>query len=212
VTADAAVRAGEIPAMIIVMPDAGVTWYVNDVAGDVPYERMFVEELLPHIDSTYRTRAKREFRGLSGLSMGGYGSLMLAMRHIDLFVAVAALSSGVLTDDEVKGMESDGWARTFSTPFGQDLTGGERLSEHWRAYNPLDLARTLPVEELEKVRWYLDCGDDDFLYKGNAMLHVTLRDRQIPHEFRVRDGGHSWSYWRTGIGPALRFIGESFHR
>ena len=58
----------------------------------------------------------------------------------------------------------------------------------------------------------MDCGDDDFLYKGNAALHVVLRDRNIPHEFRMRDGAHSWIYWRTGIVDGLKFIGKGFHR
>ena len=62
------------------------------------------------------------------------------------------------------------------------------------------------------MRYYIDCGDDDFLIKGNCALHLALMDRKIPHEFRVRDGGHTWSYWRTGIVDGLKFIGQSFHR
>jgi S-formylglutathione hydrolase FrmB len=69
-----------------------------------------------------------------------------------------------------------------------------------------------PIDQLKSVRWYIDCGDDDFLYKGNATMHIILRDRGIPHEYRVRDGGHNWLYWRTGITDALKFIGKSFHR
>jgi enterochelin esterase-like enzyme len=34
----------------------------------------------------------------------------------------------------------------------------------------------------------------------------------VPHEYRVRDGGHSWTYWRTGIIDALAFIGDSFRQ
>jgi len=86
------------------------------------------------------------------------------------------------------------------------------LSENWRKYNPLDLAVRLPVDTLKQVRWYLDCGDDDFLYEGNAALHMIFRDRGIPHENRMRDGAHNWTYWRTGITDGLKFIGQSFHR
>jgi enterochelin esterase-like enzyme len=66
--------------------------------------------------------------------------------------------------------------------------------------------------ELKKARYYLDCGDDDSLLKGNTALHEILRERKIPHELRVRDGAHTWSYWRTGIVDGLKFIGQSFHR
>ena len=73
-------------------------------------------------------------------------------------------------------------------------------------------AKTKSGEELKKVRYYIDCGDDDFLINGNILLHKVMKDRGIPHEFRVRDGGHSWPYWRTGIVDGLKFIGQSFHR
>jgi len=58
----------------------------------------------------------------------------------------------------------------------------------------------------------VDCGDDDVLSKGNAMLHIELRNLGIPHEYRVRDGGHTWSYWRSGLPEGLKFIGTSFHQ
>jgi enterochelin esterase-like enzyme len=68
------------------------------------------------------------------------------------------------------------------------------------------------VNDLAKVRWYLDCGDDDALSAGNAMLHIALLDRKVPHEYRVRDGEHTWTYWRTGLPNALKFMAESFRR
>jgi len=210
--ADRAIMNREIPPMIIVMPDAGVTWYINDFQDKEPYEDMFIREFIPFIDAQYRTRAKKEFRGISGLSMGGWGALMYAMRHSDMFAACAAFSAAVWTDEEIINMEDKRYDRFFAQLFGIQLSGQNRLNKHWRQYHPLDLAKTLPEETLKKVRWYLDCGDDDFLYKGNAALHVVLRDRNIPHEFRMRDGGHSWSYWRSGITAGLKFIGESFHR
>ena len=64
--ADRAIAEREIPPMIIVMPDGGVTFYINDAAGKVRYEDMFVQELIPYIDATYRTRPSREFRGSPG--------------------------------------------------------------------------------------------------------------------------------------------------
>ena len=210
--ADRAIEAREIPPMIIVMPDGGVAWYINDMAGKARFEDMFVREFIPHIDAAYRTRPSREFRGLAGLSMGGWGTLVQAFRHPELFAACAAFSAGVWPDEEVLGMKQDTWDKVLGPVFGVGLTGKDRLTAHFRDHNPLDLARTLPEESLKKVRVYIDCGDDDFLIKGNCALHFLLTDRKIPHEFRVRDGGHTWSYWRTGIVDGLKFIGQSFHR
>ncbi len=210
--ADRAIDEREIPPMIIVMPDGGVTWYINDVSGRVRYEDMFVRELIPLIDAAYRTRPSREFRGIAGLSMGGWGTLVQSLRHPELFAAGAAFSAAVWEDEDVMGMDQDDWDRLVGPVLGAGLAGKDRLTPHFRKVSPLDLAKSLPEDSLKKVRYYIDCGDDDFLIKGNCALHLLLLDRKIPHEFRVRDGGHTWSYWRTGIVDGLKFIGESFHR
>jgi enterochelin esterase-like enzyme len=210
--ADRALAERKIPPMIIVMPDGGVTWYINDYLGKVRFEDMFVRELIPFIDATYRTRPEREFRGVSGLSMGGWGTLTYALRHPDLFAACAAFSAGIWTDDEIVDRKQADFDRYFGPVLGPGLAGKERMTPHFRAHNPLDLARSLPEESLKKVDYYIDCGDDDFLIEGNCALHLILKERRIPHEFRVRDGGHTWDYWRTGIVDGLAFIGEAFHR
>ncbi|MFH1965388.1 MAG: alpha/beta hydrolase family protein [Acidobacteriota bacterium] len=212
VSADQLISSGEVPAMIIVMPDGGVTWYVDDYSGKVPWGKMFLEELIPHIEKTYRVRAKREFRAISGLSMGGYGSLGMAMRNLDKFAACVAFSAGIWSDDHLVGQWSEQYDQYLKVPFGPLQGDPPALSEHFWSNNPIRLAETLPIEELSKVRWYIDCGDDDFLYKGNSTLHMVLRDRKINHEYRVRDGSHTWVYWRVGIRDGLRFIGKVFHR
>ncbi len=210
-TADRAIEAREIPPMIIVMPDAKATWYMNNADGSEKYEDMFIQEFIPYIDKNYRTRATKEFRGIAGLSMGGFGSLLYSMKHPDTFVACAAYSAAVWTEEEMKAKPFGNRDGLFEKLFG--LTPDKSfLTAHYRANSILDLASTVPKDQIEKVRLYIDCGDDDFLYKGNSALHVLLRDKQIKHEYRTRDGGHSWIYWRTGIIDGLRFIGESFHR
>ena len=91
-------------------------------------------------------------------------------------------------------------------------SGKGRITEHLLKYNPIHLAETGDIERLKSVRMYLDCGDDDYLTIGNATLHIILTQRGIPHEYRVRDGAHTWGYWRSGLLDALKFIGASFHK
>lgn len=209
---DKGIADGEIPPMIIVMPDAGVSWYINDYKGKVRFEDMFVQELIPYIDATYRTRAKKEFRGISGLSMGGYGSLVLSMRNPDLFAACAAFSSAVRSDDEVVNTPKEWYDRVFGVLFGENLEGQARLTAHWKKYSVLEIVKTTPKEQLSKVKYYIDSGDDDFLYEGNNLLHNALRKKEVPNEYRVHDGAHNWTYWRTYLLDGLKFIGQSFHR
>ncbi len=210
--ADAAILSGEIPPMILVMPDAKVTWYVNDADGKKRYEDFFIEEFIPHVDKTYRTRAKKEFRGITGLSMGGYGSFLYAIKHPDLFAASAPLSAAFYTEEKVITYEQERWNNVEGLMYGKDLKGQERITEHWKANNPFEILKGADREALKTVKYWIDCGDDDFLYEGNSKMHIVLRDMEIPHEFRIRDGAHNWTYWRTGIIDALAFIGNSFRR
>ncbi|GAB3694180.1 alpha/beta hydrolase-fold protein [Spirosoma flavus] len=210
--ADTCIRSGDVPPVIIVMPNAGVTWYVNDYQNKVRYEDMFVQELIPHIDSMFRTRTQREYRAISGLSMGGFGSLMLAMHHPNLFSSCAALSAAVRTDESFKSIPDERYNTVFGPIFSGPAKGEDRLTLTWKRNSPINLAKSAPEGDLTRVRWYLDCGDDDALTVGNAALHVSLLERKIPHEYRARDGAHTWSYWRTGLPEALKFIGAGFRR
>ncbi len=208
---DKDIASGKIPPMIVVMPDAGVTWYINDHNGTIRYEDMFIEEFLPYIESTYRIRAKKRYRGIAGLSMGGYGSFVLALKHVELFAASAPLSAAIYTEEEMLSKTQERWDKTEAVMYGKGLKGKKRLTKHWVANDPLHLLKTLDINTVKSVRYYFDCGDDDFLYRGNAATHVLMKNLGIPHEFRIRDGSHNWAYWRSGISDALTFIGQSFH-
>ena len=64
-----------------------------------------------------------------------------------------------------------------------------------------------------QTHWsFTDWGDDDFLFEGNSMVHVALKKRGIPHEYRVRDGSHNWTYWRSSLPKVLAFISDYFHQ
>jgi len=70
----------------------------------------------------------------------------------------------------------------------------------------------VPKEWKTKVRWFVDCGDDDFLFEGNSLVHIAMRKKEIEHEFIIRDGGHSWGYWRASLPMVLEFVSDVFHQ
>lgn len=210
--ADKAIQEGIIPPMIIVMPNGDSSFYINSYDGREKYEDFFITEFMPAIEKAYRIKAEKKFRGVAGLSMGGYGTLIYALKYPELFSAAAPLSAAVLDDESVVSSPADRWEPAFGQLFGRGLTGKNRLSKSWYANSILKLVETKSADELKKVRYWIDCGDDDFLTKGNCLLHIALTEKKVPHEFRVRDGAHNWTYWRTGITDALQFIGRSFHQ
>ncbi len=210
--ADKAIADGTIPPMIIIMPNGDSSWYMNAYDGKENYEDFFLKEFMPTIEKTYHIKAEKKYRGVAGLSMGGYGTLLLSMKHPELFAAAAPLSAAVFDDDALLAFPEASWARTFGQLFGRDLKGKDRLNKSWYDNSILKIVETKSVDELKKVRYWIDCGDDDFLTKGNCLLHIALSEKKVPHEYRVRDGAHTWTYWRTGITDALKFIGDSFHQ
>ena len=211
-TADELIAKQEIPSMIIVMPDAGVSWYANNYNGTVRYEDFFFKEFIPYIEQHYRILAEKRYRAIAGLSMGGYGALVYALKHPDMFSSCAAFSAGIYTDEQIINKEDNDWKNVLGVVFGPELKGKDRITKHFMENDPFYIVKNSNIEKIKSVRYYLDCGDDDYLYKGNSYFHVLLRDLNIFHEYRVRDGSHNWTYWRTGLPDALKFIGVSFHQ
>jgi len=210
--ADKGIAEGAFPECIIIIPDGKVTWYCNSADGKDRWEDMFISELIPFVEKQYRIRSKQEFRAIAGLSMGGYGALSLSMRNPELFSTCVALSSGTFSDEEIVSQSDSQYQMFFKNIYGDNLKAEARISQTWKAYSPLHLIHSVSAEKLKGIRFYIDCGDDDFLYKGNSLLHIGMRDLSIAHEYRVRNGTHEWSYWRKGLSDGLIFIGEKFHR
>ncbi|MGF7139046.1 alpha/beta hydrolase [Roseimarinus sediminis] len=210
--ADELIAQREIPPMIIAMPDGGVSFYINNFDNSVRYEDFFIQEFIPSIERTYRIRSERRFRAIAGLSMGGYGTLNYALKYPEMFSAAVAFSAAIFSEESMMNTDEQGWERINKQIFGPYREGRERLSEHYRNNNAFDITQAKGRDAYRGLRLMLDCGDDDFLTNDNARLHIHLNEMEIAHEFRMRDGAHNWTYWRTGLPDALQFIGAGFHQ
>ncbi|MDR2970128.1 MAG: esterase family protein [Tannerellaceae bacterium] len=204
--ADKVIAEGKAGPMIIVMPDAGSVrrGYFNDIKGDFNYEDFFFKELIPHIEKTYRVRSERRYRAVSGLSMGGGGTLFYALHHPELFAAAAPLSAatGSWSVDDVKKQMGN-----------QPGVTEEKMQQYYRRHSiegMLSGASESELKQIKSIRWYISCGDEDFLSEGNSKMHVTFKKNEIPHEYRVKDGGHTWTYWRMELPIVLEFVAKSF--
>jgi enterochelin esterase-like enzyme len=209
---DTEIEQGRVTPLIIVMPDAGLTYGVNRKDGTYPYEDYFIREFMPYIERTYRCRPGKKYTAVAGLSMGGFGALLYALHHPDRFGASAALSAAVRTDEEIKAMPAAEFARRYGGVLGQIDAREPRITTFWNQNSPLFLVNQLPEAQRRAVRFYIEIGDDDDRYRGNSALHDLMRARAIPHEYRVRDGAHDWDYWRSGLPAVLGFVSTGFRQ
>ncbi len=205
---DSLITRGEIPPVIVVMPGAKNSYYINDYLHQFPYEDIFINEFIPFIDSTYKTLPYPGCRIIAGLSMGGFGAVIHSIKHTDLFGACIALSAAVRTDEMTVNMKPEEYGSKFSHIYGSNLEGNERITEHWANNSPFYLINDSLADRLRSIDWYFDCGMYDFLITGNEILHQIFLKYNIPHEYHIRIGSHSWDYWRTGITEGIKFAGQ----
>ncbi len=205
--ADKAIKAGTATAMIVVMPDAntGQRGYFNDIKGEWRYEDFFFEELMPFVEKTYRIKSEKRYRAVAGLSMGGGGTFVYALRHPELFSSACPLSASC------GPLRMEDMSRYTSRPGMEDVTK-EQIETYFKKHSVPEMMKNMPENQKKQVNWFIDCGDDDFLYEGNALVHIEMRKNEIPHEFRVRDGAHNWTYWRESLPVVLSFISDTFHQ
>ena len=199
---------GKIGKFIVVMPEGGKSFYVNSYDGKERYEDFFIQEFIPAIDQNYRTLARRETRGISGVSMGGYGALHLGMRHSDIFGSASAHSAALIAKFPNPLPTEGRWgfyARVLQEPFGDPLN-----EAYFDANNPLTLAEH--PDRFSDLKIYFDCGDQDRygFDAGAKELDQILTAHGFPHEFVLRPGNHGWSYLDQYLHFSLEFHSKIF--
>jgi len=205
--ADESINSGISSSMIIIMPDAGsgIVGYINQPNRDWLYEDFFFEELMPHVESKFRIKKQKKYRAISGLSMGGGGTLVYALHRPDLFSSAAPLSPAIGPTD-IDDFHK--WISRYNFYFNDKIETQKLLN----ANHPIILIEKQSKEDLNSVKWYLDCGDDDYLYEDSSLLHLAMKKKGVEHEYRVRDGAHNWNYWKGSLPKVLGFVSINFHQ
>jgi len=210
--------------LIIVMPDVGNSWYVNwaeSAAGQKnDWENYIIRDLINYVDGNYRTIATRAGRGINGLSMGGYGAMMLGLRHPDLFCTIGSHSGALAfaersAESVVKGEQPDFLRRDWSndlnpkikidgfstpaerTPKGKIFTTQEQCDAH----DPFKLV--LQVDSAQLPYIYVDCGTDDGLITSNQRFCQLLLKHNIPFTYGQSRGGHVPPYWAREVAQSI---------
>jgi S-formylglutathione hydrolase FrmB len=229
--------AGLYDDLIVVMPDGGNSWYVNwavNEGGQVNnWEDHIIKDVIGHVDWNYRTIARREGRAIAGLSMGGYGSLTLGLRHPELFISIGS-TSGALEHGRQAANRLRGTAPRPGAQPQRQQTAEERAAaeEARRRPNPLigipgfssQEERTPKGQEFAKAEdadaydpfklihlvpkeklphIYIDCGTEDRLIAGARELAGILFEKNIPFDYMQMPGAHNSAYWIQSVGHIM---------
>lgn len=217
-TLDELIASGELPPMIAVMPDmpssARASYYIDSAYEGMLYraeavETAFFADLIPHIDSTYRTIADRRSRVVGGYSMGGYGAIRYVLAHPDQFMGALILSPAVYTPlppedsstrefgafgDEVSLFNEEIYTRLNYPAILEDFSGEYRLNlfiavgdDEWKHPDPVDM-------------------EHDLDFESHRFFNRVARVSGIASEFRVYDGGHDWDVWQPGFIEGMRYL------
>lgn len=185
--------------IIIVCPDGNNSWYWDSpVDSTFRYETFVAKELVAYTDKYYPTVPRATGRAITGLSMGGQGSLYLAVHHPDVFGAAGSMSGGV----DIR-------------PFPKNWDMAKRLGtleenrERWDAFTLVNQMERFKAANLALI---IDCGTDDFFYQVNLDLHKRLLEHKVNHDFIVKPGVHNWDYWIKAVEFQLLFFQQFFER
>lgn len=194
-TADALIAHGDIPPAIIVMPDAGTSWYVDRKE---KMETAVIHDLIGDAERSFRAIPARNGRFVAGLSMGGYGALRFVLKYPEMFAAAALLSPAIYDPEPPQGSGARK-AGVFGAPdFDPQVWKELNYPALWDAF----LAKKIAVP------MYINSGDDDgfFIEAEATRLYELLRKKDQPAELRIVDGSHGWEVWESTIGDALRYM------
>ena len=221
---DQLIAEGTIPPLIAILPDMPssdrASYYVDSqYTGSLywaePVETAFLQDLIPHVDATYRTVAAREGRLIGGYSMGGYGALRYAMAYPDHFIGALVLSPAVY----IPLPPVDSSTREFGAFGNGDTLFDEAI---YQQLNYPALSDSLAQSELP-IYMFIAVGDDewknpdpadrlhDLDMEAHLVFNQVVRIPNVAAEFRVYDGGHDWTVWEAGfiegIQYLMRFVG-----
>ena len=204
---DQMIADGEIGEFIVATPFGENSFYTNSVSGE-RWEDMVTEEFIPMIEADHRALGTRAGRAISGVSMGGYGALKLAMKNPGLFGSVSAHSAMLLDDLESTMIRPD--LRQLYLALFDEIFGVSESMASWDANNPLGIAREVA---LDGMKIYFDCGTEDQygFFAGAEQLHDIFDARGIEHEFYLYPGRHGWDYAREHTAASLGFHWNAFN-
>lgn len=174
-----AIESEKAPPMIFVFANGMVdSFYCDAINEKRPVESMIMKDLIPHIDSSYRTIATREARMIEGFSMGGFGAAHLGFKYPDYFSSISIMDGALLGLEEIKRRHQVQFARIFDSS-----------DDKFNAESPFVLAKSNAEKIRDRTKIRIEVGA---LLQPNQTFHKLLQEQSIEHSYEVHEGvGHN---------------------
>jgi S-formylglutathione hydrolase FrmB len=197
-------RSGKVGDFIVLAPNGGHTFFINSADGKIRYEDFLTKEFIPQMEQKYRIYGSAAQRGITGISMGGFGALRLALRDPQQYAAVSAQMPALIPEvpanfaGEVGNSPTSMMGDVFGSPFNR---------AYFDRNNVFFFARLTPAAQLKRLKIYFDVGNnDDYGFEqGAEKLHQLLDSRGVPNEFHIYPGRHDPQYAMRHFGEVIQF-------
>ena len=203
----AAMRDGSLPEFLIVGADGPGTWFSDSYDGSIRFEQFLATDLPRAIASRYRVLDSAASRGITGISMGGYGAVKTALRHPSLYGSVSSVSGAIIPFewDELKRYN---WVARFTLMrvFGRDPEKNSLIAnDAWHILWKVCFDAPPFVVELR-------AGTSDVygLDGVAAQYGMLLNEHGVPTTIVLEPGRHDWTYWRGAMRSVLAWHGAHF--
>jgi S-formylglutathione hydrolase FrmB len=195
--------------MIVVSFDGDkMSWYLDaPKKPESQFTTFFFEELIPHIDKEYRTKASAEYRGVTGFSMGGHGGFHYMLSRPGVLGSVSTLSAVFSFDDNQKERRMK-----IITPLLGPYEENKEDYAKFRLYPRLEehLKKGLGLPPI-----FIHCGTEDHLIDesrgmANFLMQANRERKQagkppIVFQYKESPGEHKWPFWRDASAGAADF-------
>ncbi len=204
---EALMSRGLLPEFLVVAPGAPGSWFSDSRDGVHRYEEFLTGDLIAQVERRYRVRTGRSARGITGISMGGYGAFKIALKHPDLYGSVSSLSGALIPFDWDDLARYNAFARwTLKHVFGSSRENNSLASNDvWKILEASHFARP-------PFAAHLRAGIED-IYGLNgvaAQFGAFLTDHGVPATVVLEEGGHDWAYWRRAMLSIAGWHGRQF--
>jgi len=188
--------------LIVVTPRAGNSWYVNSATNENDRYSDYLTDVIADVDSHFRTIADAHDRAIAGLSMGGYGAMLFALRHPGMFAFAGSVSGAFAGSTELDKLLPQ-LKPSLDEAFGAVDNAARRQNDVDTSISAVDPAGAPFL--------FLECGTEDPLLPLNRHVVAELSARKIVYEYHELPGAHTWTFWDNSLTPMLNSVATQLH-